>query len=88
MPQSQSFTAEDVLVVCEGEKELGTLKYQESDGNFSGELTTAPSADGVELTATITTTGDATSSTVSIANLIKNATTNTLVHSPTRPTPK
>ena len=72
-----SFTEDNVtaklkMSISEGETELGTLTLQDTDGNFSGELTTAPSADGVTLTATILTTGDATSSTVSIADLIKN----------------
>ncbi len=48
-----SFTAEDVLTISEGETKLGTLTLQDTDGNFNGELTTAPSNEGAELTATI-----------------------------------
>ncbi len=64
-------TAELKMTISEGTTTLGTLTLQDADGNFSGELTTAPSADGVTLTAIITTTGDATSSTVSITDLME-----------------
>ena len=72
-----SFTAGDVtaklaMTISEGTTELGTLTLQDANGNFSGNLTTAPSKDGATLTATITTTGEATSSTVSITDLMAN----------------
>ena len=72
-----SFTTSDVtaklaMTISEGTTELGTLTLQDANGNFSGNLTTAPSKDGATLTATITTTGDATSSTVSITDLMAN----------------
>ena len=72
-----SFTEDNVtdklkMTISEGETELGTLTLQDTDGNFSGILDKEPSAEGVTLTASITTTGDATSSIESIADLIKN----------------
>ena len=75
MTVTPSFTSDDVvaalsMTISEGATELGKLTLQDSDGNFSGNLTTEPSAEGATLTATITTTGDATSSTVSIIDLM------------------
>ena len=68
-----SFTAEDVLTISEGETKLGTLTLQDTDGNFNGELTTAPSNEGAELTATIILNegSEISSSTESIPDLIK-----------------
>ena len=64
-------TAELKMSISEGATELGSLTLRDTDGNFSGNLDNEPSADGATLTATITTTGDATSSTVSIADLME-----------------
>ena len=46
-------TAELKMSISEGETELGTLTLQDTEGNFSGILDKEPSADGVELTATV-----------------------------------
>ena len=61
------------MTISEGENTLGTLVLQDANGNFSGELTTAPSEDGVNLTATIATNEGSTviSSIESIPDLIK-----------------
>ena len=72
------FSQDDVdnqlaITIKNGDIFLGTLTLQDTDGNFSGELTTAPSNEGAELTATIILNEgcEISSSTKSIPDLIK-----------------
>ena len=75
---SYLFSQDDVdnqlaITIKNGDISLGTLTLQDTDGNFSGELTTAPSNEGAELTAAIILNegSEISSSTESIADLIK-----------------
>lgn len=76
---SYLFSQDDVdnqlaITIKNGDISLGTLTLQDTDGNFSGELTTAPSNEGAELTAAIILNegSEISSSTETKSDLIKN----------------